>query len=49
MITPDYQEIKYKSALDCEKETGIKRAYINQVLKGRYRQTSGGYKFKYDK
>lgn len=49
MITPDNKEIKYKSALDCENETGIKRGYINQVLKGRYTQTSGGYKFKYDK
>lgn len=41
------KKTKYSSAADCEQQTGIKRGYINQVLKGRYKSTSGGYRFEY--
>lgn len=47
MIDPFDKITNYDSASDCEKETGIRRGYINQVLKGRYKSTSGGYKFEY--
>lgn len=48
MVSPNGDEKWFASATDCQTITGIKRSYINQVLKGRYKQT-GGYKFYYEK